>query len=202
MTDYFRDVRNRLTAVEVARTYGLTFDHHGKALCPFHNDHHPSMTFKGGRFRCWVCDAGGTSIDLAMRLFNLTPLEAVRKLDTDFNLGLMLDRPPRPEDRREALERDRVKEVYEDFEEWRWEMLTVLNATIRTANLALKSWDPSELLPHEAVAVRWRETLEDWADTLSRGDLAQQMSIFRDRRGVTDLCNRILRPTPMKSQVA
>ncbi len=52
----------------VAERLGLELRQH-KALCPFHNDHHPSLSFNVRRntFRCFVCDAHGGTIDLVMR---------------------------------------------------------------------------------------------------------------------------------------
>ena len=34
------------------------------ALCPFHNDKHPSLrvNIQGGAFRCFVCDASGGDV--------------------------------------------------------------------------------------------------------------------------------------------
>jgi len=52
----------------VAGRLGLRVKMH-KALCPFHEDHHPSLSFSVRRntFRCFVCDASGGTIDLVMR---------------------------------------------------------------------------------------------------------------------------------------
>ena len=36
MIDVFRECRERVSAQDVARHYGLTFDRKGWALCPFH----------------------------------------------------------------------------------------------------------------------------------------------------------------------
>jgi len=53
----------------VAERLGLRVERH-KCLCPFHDDHHPSLTFSVSRntFRCWACGAHGDTIDLAMKL--------------------------------------------------------------------------------------------------------------------------------------
>ena len=51
----------------VAERLGLRVSHH-KALCPFHEDHHPSMSFSVRRntYRCFVCGASGGPIDLVV----------------------------------------------------------------------------------------------------------------------------------------
>ena len=65
----------------VAERLGLHVVRH-KALCPFHDDHHASLSFSVRRntFRCFVCDAHGGTIDLAMRLLNKPFVEACRWL--------------------------------------------------------------------------------------------------------------------------
>ena len=52
----------------VAERLGLEIRQH-KALCPFHNDHHPSLSFNVRRntYRCFVCGTHGGTIDLVMK---------------------------------------------------------------------------------------------------------------------------------------
>ena len=55
----------------VAERLGIRVTRH-RCLCPFHDDHHPSMSFsvRKNTFRCFVCGAHGGTIDLAMRALN------------------------------------------------------------------------------------------------------------------------------------
>ena len=54
---------------DVAESLGLPVNRH-KALCPFHDDSHPSLTFNTltNRYRCYVCDAHGGVIDLVRHM--------------------------------------------------------------------------------------------------------------------------------------
>ena len=56
---------------EVAERLGIEVRHH-KALCPFHYDRHPSLSFHTGRntYRCFVCGAHGGPIDLVMQMLH------------------------------------------------------------------------------------------------------------------------------------
>ena len=65
----------------VAQRLGLTVKGH-KALCPFHADSHPSLSFcvRRNTFRCFVCDAHGGTIDLVMKYLNVGFKEACRWL--------------------------------------------------------------------------------------------------------------------------
>ena len=77
---------------QVAEALGLQVSRH-KALCPFHADKHPSLTFHRGRnrYRCFVCDARGGTIDLVMRFLNKPFLEACRWLADENNLVVSLN---------------------------------------------------------------------------------------------------------------
>ena len=76
----------------VAERLGLQIKQH-KALCPFHDDHHASLSFKVSRntFRCFVCGASGGPIDLVMRYLNKPFLDACRWLADESAHG---DCPP------------------------------------------------------------------------------------------------------------
>jgi DNA primase len=88
----------------VAERLGLMVSRH-KSLCPFHDDHHASLSFSVRRntYRCFVCGATGGPIDLVMRFLNKTFLDACRWLADEHNVILteykpMEDRPPKPFD--------------------------------------------------------------------------------------------------------
>lgn len=73
----------------VAERLGLSVKHH-KALCPFHADNHPSLSFKVSKntYRCFVCGASGGPIDLVMKHLNLDFRAACRWLADEHNMIL------------------------------------------------------------------------------------------------------------------
>ena len=81
----------------VAERLGLSVSRH-KCLCPFHDDHHASLSFKVSKntYKCFVCGAGGGTIDLVMRSINKDFKEACRWLADE--AGVVLFRPPLTED--------------------------------------------------------------------------------------------------------
>ena len=78
----------------VAERLGLRMVRH-KALCPFHDDHHASLSFSVRRnsFRCFVCGASGGTIDLVMRHLNLGFREACKWL-ADENCIILTEYQP------------------------------------------------------------------------------------------------------------
>ena len=73
----------------VAERLGLQVSRH-KCLCPFHEDHHPSLSFsvRKNTYRCFVCGASGGTIDLVMRHLNLDFKAACRWLADEHNIIL------------------------------------------------------------------------------------------------------------------
>lgn len=191
--DVFSETRQRVSAEDAARRYGLEFDRKGWALCPFHGDKHPSMSFKNGRFRCWACNASGTSIDFTAQYLGLDPLGAVRQLNNDFALGLSLDKPATRKDLEDARKRKENAELHARFEDWRRSTANHLNSCYRIAHRALPPFTEGEML-----ALRYREALEDWADTLMSGTAEDQMALYRQRGRLKSLTEQILTNTPMR----
>ena len=57
------------------------------ACCPFHGEKTPSLMFdKKGRFHCFGCGAGGSSIDFLASYYGITPADAVKRLARDYGL--------------------------------------------------------------------------------------------------------------------
>lgn len=108
--DVFQAVRERVTAQEAARHYGLEVNRAGFCCCPFHGEKTPSMKlFPDDRgFYCFGCHKGGSVIDLVAGLLGLDPLGAVRQLNEDFRLGLEMDHKP---DKRALQEADRRRKT-------------------------------------------------------------------------------------------
>ena len=91
----FKAIKGLVTAREAAEHYGLTVDSRGMALCPFHDDHNPSMKLDE-RFHCFGCGEDGDVIDFTAKYFNLSLREAAEKLLADFGNGVELPYTPAP----------------------------------------------------------------------------------------------------------
>ena len=64
-----------------------------KALCPWHNDHSPSLEVNPERqsFKCWVCGVGGDVFDFVMKIERVEFPEALRMLAD--RAGIVLESP-------------------------------------------------------------------------------------------------------------
>lgn len=187
----FREIRARVPAQDAVRFYGAKFDRRGWAICPFHGDTHPSISFKHGRFRCWSCGASGDALDYVSRLFDLDMVRAAQKLDADFHLGLTGDNVASCEAERRETERRVIAGLHERFETWRGKTIDRLNEVCYIAHTSLKRL-PAPLSDREALAVRFSARAGYFSDLLEAGTPEDQAKIFQEREEVDAWTARIL----------
>ena len=118
--DLGSQIKERLTAREVVEFYGFHPNRSGYIRCPFHNEKTASLKiYDGGKdgWHCFGCGAGGSVIDFVMKLFDIDFRQACVRLNMDFSMGLIGERPSHAE-RSALLEaRRREAEKKEVFEQ-------------------------------------------------------------------------------------
>lgn len=90
--DLFSTVKMNISTIDAAERYGIEVNRHGKALCPFHNDRHPSLFVDDDHYHCYACGEHGDVIDFTAKLYGLSLYDAAKKLAYDF--GITQDKPP------------------------------------------------------------------------------------------------------------
>ena len=96
MNVYFSEIQEKimtsqLDILDVFNRYiGGTFDRKGFCRCPFHSEKTPSFKlFRNNKsFYCFGCGAGGNIINLVSKALNIGYVEAMKRLDEDYSLGL------------------------------------------------------------------------------------------------------------------
>ncbi len=102
---------NAISIVEVARRLGEQPKRSGtvyKAICPWHDDHSPSLTFyertNENRCHCFACGRGGSVIDYVMAHEHWSFKEACQWLSCEFGIGTTADIVSVPKPRRKPAE--------------------------------------------------------------------------------------------------
>ena len=108
----FQNVKYGVNCREAAERYGVSVNRQGKALCPFHNDRHPSLYAADDHYHCFACGEHGDVIDLTAKLFDLRLYDAARKLASDFHLAP--DKPLPEAIRREKEHKTRAQRLREN----------------------------------------------------------------------------------------
>ena len=83
----FDEVKSQVTAYDAVTHYGIKINDKGKCCCPFHNDKNPSMKVDS-RYHCFGCGADGDVIDFVSNYFGLSAIDAAKKINEDFHLGI------------------------------------------------------------------------------------------------------------------
>lgn len=83
----FADTKQR-DIVDAIETCGVPLTRRGNyfvGLCPFHDDHSPSLvvTPKPARWRCFACGAHGDLVDFIQRLLHTSVVEALQLIEND-----------------------------------------------------------------------------------------------------------------------
>lgn len=81
----FKSVKEAVSTADAASFYGIKVNRSGLCSCPFHNDRTPSMKVDI-RYYCFGCGAKGDVVDFVSRLYGLSPLDAAKKIASDFNV--------------------------------------------------------------------------------------------------------------------
>ena len=165
----------------VAERLGLRVVHH-KALCPFHDDRHPSLSFRVSKntYRCFVCGASGGTIDLVMRHLHVDFKEACRWLADENNI-ILEEWKPQPSDISHQPSFDACR--YERFFERPW-----LNDEARRFLFDERRLDPR--------VVRWCR-LTSWKDKQQVPWL--QIPYYDQEGRLVGVQNRNLGLTPIPS---
>ena len=171
----FEIVKENVNLREAAELYGIDVNRYGKALCPFHNDRHPSLYVADDHYYCFACGEHGDVIDFVGRLFQLSPYDAARKLMTDFHLSP--DKPPSAA----ALHAKRIRTEAQQLRENERLCVSVLSDYARVLRNWKVQYAPQS--PAEAPDERFVEAchkldeVEYYLDILCAGDSYERAEV-------------------------
>lgn len=118
--DNYREIRERVSAEDVAKLAGLRIVGH-RTACPFHGGEHDNLSFHGGGYKCWVCGAAGSSIDFWAGYYHVPIIDAAKGINDAFELGLDMyhrrERLATPTQRIDAqqAQRERLAAAYDQW---------------------------------------------------------------------------------------
>ena len=197
----FSEVKEHLTARQVAEYYGLQVKRNGLACCPFHDDKHPSMKIDKN-YHCFACGVGGDAVDYALRMFGLSQYDAALRLIEDFMLSIdakgiaELSVQEKERIRRERAERERITRIQERFDKWCSQTVDLLRnciSEIDSVNRFLTGKPPDIIFSEDYARMLYAETLINyWLDILCMGDVSERQELFlNDRKKVEEIAGKV-----------
>ena len=175
----YETVKDNVSLREVAQRYGIDVNRYSKALCPFHNDRHPSLYVADDHYYCFACGKHGDVIDFVGRLFQLSPYDAARKLLADFHLSP--DKPPSAA----ALHAKRIRTEAQRLMENERLCFSVLSDYARV----LRDWKVryAPKSPADPIHLRFVETCHEldrteyYLDILCAGDSYERAEVIQQQ---------------------
>lgn len=167
----YAHIKQSITTRQAAESFGIPVNSRGMAVCPFHDDHNPSMKVDDN-FYCFGCGATGDVITFTSRLFGISPASAARKLTMDFGISLdeTSEYPTLPK-----------SQAQKDFENW----CHFASETLRHYNQLLFEWKfLAPAVPGEGFHFLFVEALQNSARvkhllcTLAFGSVEEKRDIY------------------------
>ena len=149
-----KEVKARVDIVNVAQFYGINVNKHNKALCCFHREKTPSLSFHKEKqiYKCFSCGKGGDVISLVSELYNINAYEAAKKINQDFGLGLTVEKSSHWEISQYEQD-EKLSEAWETWENntfilltdylhllWKWEKIEDLDDELFIEAMLNKSY--------------------------------------------------------------
>jgi hypothetical protein len=190
----FATIKERVELPELLAFYGFYPARNGKYICPFHEEKTPSFSIKGQSWYCFGCGCGGDVIDFLVKLYNLSPIEAARQLDSDFQLEVFQSEPPSAVQRQQvaaaARQRQRDKALVEYFDAWCAGMLKIVTRELWVLDAVVDLYAPRNVgdVPADefANALQALPGVEYAFDVLIFGNLENKIALYKHfcREGV------------------
>ena len=175
----FEIVKYGVNCREAAERYGVEVNRYGMALCPFHNDRHPSLYVADDHYYCFASGEHGDVIDFVSKLFGLPLYEAAQRLAAGFHLTP--DKPPSAA----ALHAKRIRTEAQQLMENERLCFSVLSDYARV----LRDWKVryAPQLPDQPVHARFVEACrkldeaEYYLDILCVGDSHERAEVIQQQ---------------------
>ena len=172
----FGAVKTSNNTREAAARYGVEVNRHRKALCPFHNDRHPSLLVDDDHYHCYACGEHGDVIDLTAKLFGLKLYEAAQKLAYDF--GITQDKPP-DKAMQEKLNRKSEAQRLRENEKLCFSALLEYMKLLQTWMVVCAPRTPEDDVDNRFTeACHWLSYVEHLVDTLIGGNSYERNEVI------------------------
>ena len=148
----FQEMKERVTARQVAERYGLKVSRNGMAHCPFHNDKHPSMKIDQNYY-CFACGEKGDAVNYVAVLFGLSQFEAAKKINEYFSMGIPIEKTEirrkqnsgAREKEKVPTKEERIRFVQKKIDKWAKDATNVLLRYLRWIEFWKEFYKPKSM---------------------------------------------------------
>lgn len=180
----FDEIKSRADMRSVALQYGFTPNRSGFICCPFHSEKTPSLKLYDKSFYCYGCGIGGDAVRFVMKLYDLSAIEAAKKLNTDFALGIDISGNKYIKPREKTVTQSQMMSY---FEEWQKYAFRVLNGYCKLLKLWYSEFAPKT--PNDTPYPLWVRACRElpltdhYCMVLIQGSDDERKSFYVNHRG-------------------
>ena len=139
----FEIIKESVSVPRAAEFYGIN-SRRGFCRCLFHDEKSPSMKLYDKNYHCFGCGAHGDVIALTAKIFGTSVLEAAKRINLDFSLGIDMDKPL-SHSQITMITRRREEEIeYKEWESNAWNVLTDYCKLLREWRSRYEPLDPED----------------------------------------------------------
>jgi len=143
------------------------------------------LSFKDGYCKCFACGKGGSSIDVAMQLFDLSAAEAANRLCADFGIEGFASKDVSAHQRQQQAQ---AKLLYQRFNEWSASAHHTLSDYLRMLRGAQNHLSPNDQgdTPHALFleSLQNLAVVEYYLQVLEHGTDRDKIEFFKQNRKV------------------
>jgi DNA primase len=154
------EIKEHVTVSDVLRKCGHPTNIRRRIPCPIHSGKNANFGYDDRVFHCFVCGAKGDVIRLTELLCGLSFVDAVKKLNDDFRLGITTEKPDYRTQKRLRFEARIRRSEEKEQEDRRREYL-------RMCKLHAVLYRQSLLEPEDAELAAYIDRLDSFLDLLS-----------------------------------
>ena len=175
----FQDIKSLTNIKQIIEYYHSKLIRN-KCICPFHSEKSGSLSVheKKQIFKCFGCGVSGDSITFVARLFNISNIDACKKISDDFNLGLTAEKL----DNKKIQAYKKLQEKKKIYEQWEKQ------AFLLFADLHRIMHRMSDL---EEEKIKYFMQVEYYCDIFTNGTDAEKLDIYKNRKSVIEKYDRI-----------
>lgn len=152
----------------------------GKALCPFHDDRHPSFAIYPDGGHCFACGWHGDGVDLVGALRNLPPLDAARLIAEEFNIPIAAGKKRlSATENKQRLAAAREREARSRYKLIK-EMAFLALAEFRDLAVQVFNKDKLDVDPDLVDAIHLIPIIEHYLETLATGSQEEVLELLRE----------------------
>lgn len=183
MQSIFERIKDRVEMPEIAERYGFELNQSHMICCPFHGEKTASMRIYSDHWHCFGCGQHGDSVKFVQQLYNLSAIDAARKINSDFGLGIAFGgQKPEVAERREPTKAE-IRKAFEAWQKYAFKVLDSYYKLLCEWYDTFRPTDPDKPLnPLFLRACREKDYIDYCCSIFCQGSEEKRLKFYKEKK--------------------